>query len=197
MASSDANLAAEIAILERALDRELWLITASDGTNLGGLIATHVSMASIVPSLPRVIVGIARQHRTCELIEASGAFGLHLVGEEHLDWTLRFGLQSSRVANKFDGLQHRPGLSGAPLLAGALGWLDCRVEARFETGDRTIYLAEIVAAQAPQSPRVLTTRRWLELLPNDVRDRASEQRRSDAAVDAAAIVAWRRERAGG
>ena len=86
------------------LDRELWLVTAQSGARRGGLIATFVSQASIVPQLPRVVVGIAKQHYTWELVEASGAFALHLLGDQHLDWIWRFGLQSGREIDKFDGL---------------------------------------------------------------------------------------------
>src|SRR5437660_1430678 len=82
------------AALFRKLDRELWLVTASAGGRRGGLIATFVSQASIVPELPRTILGLAKQHHTWGLIEASGVFALHLMGEEQLDWVWRFGLQS-------------------------------------------------------------------------------------------------------
>ena len=54
------------------MDREIWLVTASAGGRRGGLIATHVGRASIVPDLPRVLVGVAKQHQTWELIQASG-----------------------------------------------------------------------------------------------------------------------------
>src|SRR5262249_16858587 len=147
--SENEDLAARYQAVEKALDRELWVVTSTDGTNHGGLIATFVSPASIVPELPRVLVGIGRRHRTWELIEGSGAFALHLMGEEHLDWIVRFGLQSGRVVDKFAGVDHRPGRSGSPILTASVGWLDCRVEARVETGDRTAYLAEVIDALAP------------------------------------------------
>ncbi len=49
-------------------DRELWLLTAAAGGRRGGLIATFVSQASIVPDLPRVVVGLAKQHHTWQLV---------------------------------------------------------------------------------------------------------------------------------
>src|SRR5207245_9201400 len=76
------------------LDREVWLVTACAGERRGGLIATFVSQASLVPDLPRMVVGIARQHHTWGLIEASGAFALHLLGQDNLDWVGHFGLRS-------------------------------------------------------------------------------------------------------
>ena len=117
------------------LDRELWLVTAAAGGRRGGLIATFVSQASLPAGLPRVLVGLARQHHTWGLVEASKAFALHLLTEEHLDWVWRFGLRSGRDGDKLDGLAVRAGTSGSPLLTDAPGWLDCRVEARLETGE--------------------------------------------------------------
>ncbi len=176
---------------DQRLDRELWVVTSADGDRAGGLVATFVSLASIVPELPRVLAGIARGHRTWELIEASGAFAAHLLGEGRLDWVARFGLQSGRTADKLAGLEHRPGRSGSPILSGAAGWLDCRVEARLETGDRTVYLAEVIDAHAPGAGQILTVHRMLQLVSEETRARLSEDLRRDAAADAEAIGLWR------
>jgi hypothetical protein len=51
-----------VASLFARTDRELWLLTAAARGRRGGLIATFVSQASIVPDLPRVLVGLAKQH---------------------------------------------------------------------------------------------------------------------------------------
>ena len=188
---SSENLEAEYRGLERGLDRELWVVTSADGSRRGGLIATFVSQASIVSTSPRVLVGISRRHMTWELIEGSSAFALHLLTEENLDWVIRFGLQSSRVADKFAGLGHHPGRSGSPILTGAAGWLDCLVEARFETGDRTVFLAEVIDALAPKVSPALTVHRMLSLVPEAIRARFVEDRERDAAQDAEAIRVWR------
>jgi flavin reductase (DIM6/NTAB) family NADH-FMN oxidoreductase RutF len=184
----------DVRALEAVLDRTLWVVTSRDGPNTGGLVATFVNTASIVREMPRVVVGIAKQHRTRGLIEASGAFALHLVGGEHLDLVSRFGLESGRSVDKLAGLEHRTGPSGSPILLAARGWLDCRVEDRLDTGDRTIYLAEVLDARAPGSPDVLTLRGWAARLSPELRARLIEQLDKDAAVDAVAIRAWRRAR---
>jgi len=178
--------------LFRRLDRELWLVTACAGERRGGLIATFVSQASIVPALPRMILGIARQHHTWALIEASSAFALHLIGEEQLDWVWRFGLRSGHDCDKLDGLATRVGASGAPILSGVPGWLDCRVEGRLDTGDRTVYLAEVLDAQSPGSQSFLTVSRFRQLVPDEQRRELEEQMTRDSAIDAQAIAAWRR-----
>ncbi len=93
------------ATLIARLDRELWLVTARDGERRSGLIATFVSPASIVPDVPRLLVGLAKSHLTWELVEASGAFGLHLLGQQHLEWVWRFGMSSGRDGDKFADLE--------------------------------------------------------------------------------------------
>jgi flavin reductase (DIM6/NTAB) family NADH-FMN oxidoreductase RutF len=191
MSENDAMNPSEASALFGRTDRELWLVTAQAGTRRGGLIATFVSQASIVPELPRVLVGLAKQHHTWEIVEAGGAFAMHLLGERHVEWVWRFGLSSGRDADKFLGLEVRQGVTSSPLLDVTLGWLDCKVEARLDTGDRTVYLAEVIDGQVKGDEPPLTIKRLLQLAPADKREDLKRQMQQDAAVDAAAIRAWR------
>ena len=179
------------------VDRELWLVTAQAGGRRGGLIATFVNQASIVPELPRVVVGLSKQHQTRELVEASGAFALHLIGEQHLSWVWRFGLESGRDADKFAGVPPRAEATGSPLLEDAIGWLDCRVETRLDVGDRTLYLAEVVQGRVTHFGPPLTAKRLFELAPPDRLAELKRQLHADGYHDAEAIRAWREQRQGG
>src|SRR5262249_4807100 len=154
---------ATVSALFGSLDHELWLITAAAGDRRGGLIATFVTPASIVPEMPRVLPGLARQHFTHELVQSSGAFPMHPLPETQLDWVWRFALQSGRDADKLAGLDSRPAATGSPILTAAPAWLDCRVEARLDTGDRTIYLAEVLDGARTDPQPVLTVHRLLAL----------------------------------
>jgi flavin reductase (DIM6/NTAB) family NADH-FMN oxidoreductase RutF len=182
---------ARAAALFARTDRELWLLTAAADGRRGGLIATFVSQASIVPDLPRVVVGLAKQHHTCQLVEASGAFALHLLSEEHLHWVWRFGLNSGRDIDKLAGLPVTTGATGSPILTGSLGWLDCRVEARLDSGDRTVYLAEVVRAELRRDDPPLTARRAIEMAPPVQLRELKDQMARDIGIDEAAIRAWR------
>jgi len=181
----------------RGIDRELWLITAQTSTRRGGLIATFVSQASLPTDLPRVSVGVAKQHHTWSLIEESHAFGLHLLSEEQIEWVWRFGLQSGRDVDKLEGLPFRNGLSGCPLLAGVPAWLECRVETQLDTGDRTVYLAEVIDAGREGVLRPLTTQAMLRVASDDQRRELLAQMQHDSAVDAEAIRGWRQARVQG
>jgi flavin reductase (DIM6/NTAB) family NADH-FMN oxidoreductase RutF len=188
MASSD------FAKFTRAIDPKLWVVTSCAQGKTGGLLATFVMPASIVESIPRVLVGIGKGHQTWELIEASGGFALHLLGEESLDLALRFGLASGRDVDKFEGLSFQTGPAGNPILRDALGWADCRVEERWDTGDRTVYLAEVVASLAPVDEPALTLHEWLPRLSIDHRSLLAKDRSRDAEADRQAILAWRSSR---
>jgi flavin reductase (DIM6/NTAB) family NADH-FMN oxidoreductase RutF len=188
-------MADELSLLESG-DSVLWIVTARSGQRTGGLVATFVNAASITPQCPRVIVGLARSHHTWELVETSGAFALHQIVEKQIDWVWRFGLHSGRDHDKFGDLNWRSGATGSPIFDDAISWLDCRVEARMETGDRTIYLAEIVDAQVRGPNRPLTVKRMLELATAEHLQELKRQRMQDAAADAEIIRQWREMQAG-
>ena len=175
------------------LDRELWLVTSQAGEQRGGLIATFVGQASLVPDLPRVLVGIARQHHTWGLIEASGAFALHLLGQDNLDWVGHFGLRSGGNVDKFADRPFTTALTGSPILDGGVGWLDCEVEARLDSGDRTIYLAQIVQSQVTHYGPPLTLKQLLERAPVDMLAELKRLVHQDSQIDAQAIRAWREQ----
>jgi flavin reductase (DIM6/NTAB) family NADH-FMN oxidoreductase RutF len=106
----------------------------------------------------------------------------------------RFGIASGRDVDKLAGLNVRAGSSGSPILADALGWLDCRVEGRLDTGDRTVYLAEVLDGGLTRSVPVLTVQRMLQQAPADRLRQLKEAYVRDCAVDAVAIRARRKGR---
>ncbi|HVX10550.1 MAG TPA: flavin reductase family protein [Pirellulales bacterium] len=173
-------------------DRELWIVTAAAGNRRGGLVATFACRASLVDWLPRVLVALAKHHHTWQLIEASGVFGLHLISAEQIDWVWHFGLQTGHETDKLADWSTETGRSGVPLLRDAIGWLDCRVESRMDSGDRTVYLAEVLAARQNRAEPALTVQELVRRAPPERLEQLQQQRARDSVVDAGAIEAWRR-----
>ena len=60
----------------RLIDREVWIVTASDGPRRGGLLATWVSAASIDAERPVILAGLAPNHFTTELVQRSGSLAV-------------------------------------------------------------------------------------------------------------------------
>jgi flavin reductase (DIM6/NTAB) family NADH-FMN oxidoreductase RutF len=172
-------------------DRTVWIVTAGDDDGRSGLVATFVNSASLVPALPRMAVGIARHHYTWELIGRSGAFAAHLIDESSASLAWRFGLASGRDVDKFDALDWHTGLSGSPLLADALGWLDCRVEAELDIGDRTIFVGAVIDGGTSRNGSPLTANRLMSLADAAQREQLAQHRLRDEQLDAPALLAWR------
>lgn len=111
---------------------------------------------------PKVAVVIDKRTFTRELVEASGGFVLNVPSRALAGLTVAVGNASGREVDKFaaHGIATFAGGSiDAPLLAGCLAWLECRVlpEPHIEqTYD--LFLAEVVAAWA--DPDVYADGRW-------------------------------------
>jgi flavin reductase (DIM6/NTAB) family NADH-FMN oxidoreductase RutF len=186
--------AKEFGRLFERVDREVWIVTAAHQERRAGLVATFVAPASIVPEMPRVIAGIAKTHETWKLIDGSGAFAVHLLEESQADLVWLFGLPSSRDVDKFAGLRVATAATGSPILRDALAWLDCRVETRMETGDRTVFLGEVLDGNSRNDCQPLMLHRLLALAPPEHKQTMREQLTADAAHDAEAIRKWRTQR---
>lgn len=205
----------QVAQLLRQLNPEIWLVTAATAAGRrGGLIAMGVMSASIVAELPRVLVGIAHRHATSGLIAESGCFVLHLLRPGQTDLVHRFGLHSGRDIDKLDGIAYRSATTGTPVLEDCHGWLECRVEAVFDGGDRGFYLSQVINGQlnGPASPPatpataepadsagspagdvsgILCLQTLLAALPDETKAEMRRQREADAEFDARAIRSWR------
>lgn len=178
----------------RIADRPLWLVTAAVGPRRGGLVATFVQPASIDAQDPRVVVGLAPNHFTAELILAAGAFGLHLIGAGHLDLAWRFALHSGRDVDKLAGCAWRTGASGAPLLAECLAWLDCQVADRWDIGDRIFFLAEVLAGQRCTAGTPITEADLIRLATPDQKGALRAVHDADLDVLRPLREAWSRKR---
>ncbi|MCG6895888.1 MAG: flavin reductase family protein [Thiocapsa sp.] len=175
-------------------DPPLWLVTARAGARRGGFVATSATRASIVPDLPRMLVAVAKHHHTWELIESSGGFALHLLCADDLASVWRFGLVSGHQVDKLADLSLPATPNGAPLLTSALCWLDCRVEDRLDTGDRTAYLAAVTGGEVLRRGPPLTVAGVLHHAPEARRAELKRLYAEDQTTDRAAILAWRRRR---
>jgi flavin reductase (DIM6/NTAB) family NADH-FMN oxidoreductase RutF len=137
-------------------DHEVWVVTAAAENRRGGLLATWIAEASIDRESPVVLAGIAPNHFTAELIDAAGAFALHLLRADQIGLALSFALGSGRDRDKLHGLPTTVHQTGSPVLRDCCAWLDCRVFARLAAGDRIYYWADVVAAGREDDQRPLT-----------------------------------------
>jgi len=175
----------------KLIDREVWILTAAHGPRRGGLCATWVSMASLDPERPAVLIGLAPNHFTAELVDAAGAFGLHLLRADQHPVALNFALGSGRERDKFAGLAVDSGSVGAPLLKNCLAWLQCRVFARYDGGDRWYYWADVVAGEKVGPGEPLREHALFGAATEDQKRLLRQNREEDAQLHRPLHNAWR------
>jgi flavin reductase (DIM6/NTAB) family NADH-FMN oxidoreductase RutF len=117
-----------------------------------GLTASAVSSLSLEPTL--LLVCVERGAETHACISAAGYFAVNvLAGGKGETLARRFAADEAET--KFTGIAFRPEHTGAPVLDEALAWLDCQVSGRMEAGDHTVFVGEVVAADACEGSPLL------------------------------------------
>ena len=123
---------------------------AAVSTRYGGArnaqIAVAITAASIVPQRPRLIVQLYHTNYTHELVAASGIMAVNFLEWRQLPLIWQLGMRSGRDGDKLAAVPHQTGVTGAPLLDGCFGWLDCRVVNAMDGGDLTAFLVEALDA---------------------------------------------------
>jgi flavin reductase (DIM6/NTAB) family NADH-FMN oxidoreductase RutF len=175
----------------RIVDREVWIVTATDGKCRGGLLATWVSSASIDPDRPALLAGIAPNHFTAELVQASGAFAAHLLRPDQVELAWRFASGSGRDRDKLAGFELKGSATGSPILANCLAWCDCRVFARYDAGDRLFFWADVIAAEQLGAGAALRERALFAGLTTEQRQTLLADRDTDSALQRPLHEAWR------
>ena len=156
---------ASIAAVLGKLDSEVVVLTAADGDRRNGQIVCWVQPATIVPQVPRVLVGIGRLTYTRELIEVSRRFALNLLGQDQWKWVPHFGFRSGREADKFATVPFERGMTGSPLLPGIVGYLECEVRSVLDGGAHLFYLADVLAGRLVADREPLRLSQLPALLP--------------------------------
>ena len=113
------------------------------GESAGLTVDSFVSLSADPP-----LVGIAlRRHAALhELLREAGSFAISILasGQEHLAQHFARGVPP--IAH-WTGIETTPGELGAPLIEGALGWVECRLAFEREVGDHTLFVGEAVSVR--------------------------------------------------
>ena len=120
------------------------------------------SLLSLSLSPPLVGVAIAHQAALHELVRGAGAFAASLLaeGQEHVAAHFARGVPPIAL---WAGIETRPGRAvSAPLLEGALGWIECRTNAEHQVGDHTLFVGDVLSVELgpPARPLVYLDRAY-------------------------------------
>ena len=121
------------------------IVTARHDDTIQGMTVSAISSLSLEP--PMLVICLNRKARTQELVHQSGAFAVNILGEEQGHLADRFATPQE---DRFAGVPHHPGLTGAPVLDGVLGVIECRVDEAVTGGSHRVFLGQVVHAEAGQ-----------------------------------------------
>ena len=123
----------------------LYAVTVKDGAEAHGMTANWVTQASFEP--PMVAVAVENESKTIGLIRDARHFAVNLFQQGHRELAAKLGRTSVQAPHKLRGVTTKPGpASGAPILADALGWVECRLVATLPAGDHTLVLGQVIEA---------------------------------------------------
>jgi flavin reductase (DIM6/NTAB) family NADH-FMN oxidoreductase RutF len=139
------------------------VVTTLDGDQPHGMTANAVASVSLRP--PLVLVCVDRAADSHDIIDRAGLFALNVLSRDQQPLSDRFAVKEGESAHGLEGVPHHAGATGAPILDGAIAFLECRVAERYPGGDHTIFLGEVVAADplSDDGPLIFYQGRYLAL----------------------------------
>lgn len=113
------------------------ITSVSDGQPVG---MTCQSFASVSLHPPLVMFIPAKTSRAWPKMQRAGHFTVNFLSADQQAVSNTF---ATRDADKFGGVEWTPGVTGAPVLPGVLGHIDCTVHAAYEVGDHYVVIGKV------------------------------------------------------
>ena len=109
----------------------------SDGEPVG---MTCQSFSSVSLEPPLVMFCPARTSRAWPAMQRAGFFCVNFLAEDQAEISQAM---ATKGTDKYDGIAWRPATTGAPLLDGVIGFVDCTVHSVHEAGDHYVVLGRV------------------------------------------------------
>jgi flavin reductase (DIM6/NTAB) family NADH-FMN oxidoreductase RutF len=141
------------------------IVTSQLGEQRAGVTASSFTSVTLEP--PTVLVCLQDHIETYKIIEASGIFGVSMLKSDQAKWSKQFAgfVELPEGADRFYGVETSQHITGAPILAEALAWMDCRLSTIYRAGSTGIIMGEVVAADHMdgEMPLVYHNRQYFDL----------------------------------
>ena len=110
-----------------------------EGQKLGLTVGSLVSL-SLDP--PLVGLAVSREAAMHELLREAGGCAISLLAAGQ-DWLAQHFARGVPPIAMWHGIATEAGASGAPLLVGALGWLECSLRDELAAGTHTFFVCDV------------------------------------------------------
>lgn len=122
----------------------LFVLTARVGDKDNGCITNTVAQVTSEPN--RVSVAVNKGNYTCEMIKETGCFTASIISQTaNFSLFKRFGFQSGRDIDKFDGFDAvKRGENGTLIVTeGTNAWISAKVEQMIDLGSHILFIASV------------------------------------------------------
>jgi len=123
----------------------LYVVGSTDrGTRRNGMTLNWATQISFAPKL--IAISVERTAVTHDLIDGSEVFSLCLVDREDRAIVRKFTkpVEVDLEARTLNGYPYIERVTGAPILAQSVAYLDCEVRERLAAGNHTLFVGEVV-----------------------------------------------------
>jgi len=127
------------------------ILTARDDRGVDhGMTVSAFCSVSLDP--PLVLACIAKDASMYDVLHDVERIGVNVLSRSQEHLSRRFA--DTHETDRFDGIGYTRGESGVVLLDDALAHIECRIEARHDAGDHTVFIARVEQAM-PRDGRPL------------------------------------------
>lgn len=135
------------------------VVTVAGEGELHGMTASSFASVSLDP--PRVLVCLDKSSHTRSVLDSSSTFAVNVLSAEQEPISRAF---ASAGPKPFGSLPHKKGDNGAPLLDGALAWIECTTTEIVDGGDHDVVIGDVTAcSSAAGTPLIYFARGYRSL----------------------------------
>jgi flavin reductase (DIM6/NTAB) family NADH-FMN oxidoreductase RutF len=134
----------------RMIPYGLYVLTAESGPETAAATVNWVTQTSFAP--PLVAVGVKADSHVHAVVKRASAFALNVLGKGQDGVAYTFFKPAERQGSTISGQPYRAGSTGAPILASAPAFVECRLVATVEKGDHSLFVGEVVDAGVAKPP---------------------------------------------
>ena len=140
----------------RKLEYGVYIVTMGKGEDGNAFTGSWIMQVSSEPLM--VAIAIHNKHQSARLLKEHDSYVVNLLPDSALNTAKAyFGpAESGYDKLKAKDVKDSPG-TGTPILNGALGYIDCRIVNRVQTGNHTLYIGEVVEANLDADNPIMTT----------------------------------------
>lgn len=117
-----------------------------------GMTANAFSSVSLNP--PLILVSVDKRAEMHGLLMQGEAFCVNILPEHRRDWSDWWAGKAPKGGDQFADITHSTKATGSPVLDECVGYIDCKIWARYEAGDHTLFLGEVQEASVHDNPDV-------------------------------------------